>query len=100
MQLAAYGRQIAVGTREQLRMYHAGATPALATPLRSEWVTNVETTRGGPILDRIGALAYDERGTLFILTASGINVRTVDGRISAYTPLDGLPCANGTALQV
>ena len=47
--------------------------------VRSEWVTDVATARGGPIADAVGALAFGANGlrssTLYVATASSLSVR-------------------------
>ena len=98
--LAANKTVVAVATTNKLQLYKSGSTPYGASLRRAEWITDVATARGGPIPYAVGALAFDRAGTLYMNTAGALTVRTADGIISTYTGMDGLPCANGTALAI
>ena len=98
--LAANESHVAVATASKLLMYRAGTAPASTVRLRDEWVTDIVTTRGGPISSSIGAVSFGPSGALYINTATSLDVRAADGTIHAYTGVDGLPCANGTALAI
>jgi hypothetical protein len=88
-------RRAAVATRRRLYQYDLKTTQLL----RWDWITDVVTGQGGVIDDQPTALSYAPDGTLWIGTASCLNVLYNDDTVSRFAGKDGLPMSNHTAID-
>jgi hypothetical protein len=91
---AVTGR-VAVGSERKLYIYDYSTIQLV----RWEWTTDVASGQGGVFDGPIAALSYDLHGSLWVGTATCLNLMYSDGTVSRIAGEQGLPMGNHTAMD-